>query len=259
MKHLYGWGLPFSASTYAHDIDFGIYLIHAVMILIFVIWGVFFTYLLLKYKKKEGVAAKRDEEHGVFKSLIPDIIIMAFEIILIVVYAIPVWSRIKIDLPAPGKANVIAIEAQQWAWNIHYPGPDGKFGRTDPKYVHFSNPIGLDYNDPAAKDDIMIANELHLPINQPAVIELTSMDVIHSLFIPEFRIKQDAVPGMKIPVWVTPNKIGTFEISCAQLCGMAHSFMRGRVVVQSQEDYDAWLKSQEPKAAQAQPTASEAF
>ena len=85
------------------------------------------------------------------------------------------------------------------------------------------------------------------------------MDVIHSLFIPEFRLKQDAVPGMKIPVWVTPTKIGTFEISCAQLCGMAHSFMRGRVIVQSQADYDAWLKSEAPKTAAASVSASEAF
>ena len=255
----YGWGLPLSASSYAGSIDFGIYLIHAVMILIFVIWGVFFTYLLIKYRKKTGVSAQRDEGHGVVKSLIPDIIVMVFEIVLIAVYAIPVWSKIKIDTPPSGKANMVAIEAQQWSWNIHYPGPDGKFGKTDPKYVHFSNPIGLDYNDPAAKDDIVIANELHLPVDKPTIIELTSMDVIHSLFIPEFRLKQDAVPGMKIPVWVTPTKTGTFEISCAQLCGMAHSFMRGKVIVQSQADYDAWLKSEAPKAAAASVPASEAF
>lgn len=254
----YGWGLPLGASTYAHSIDFGIYLIHAVMILIFVIWGVFFTYLLIKYKKKPGTSAKRDERHGIWRSLTPDIIVMVFEIVLIAVYAIPVWSRIKIDLPSPGSANVVAIEAQQWSWNIHYPGPDGKFGKTAAKYVHFSNPIGLDYKDPAAKDDILIANELHLPVNKPTVIELTSMDVIHSLSIPEFRIKQDAVPGMKIPVWVTPNKTGIFEMRCAQLCGMAHSFMIGKVIVQSEEDYAAWLKSQEPKAAAPVP-ASEAF
>ena len=255
----YGWSLPLGASTYAHSIDFGIYLIHAVMILIFLIWGVFFTYLLIRYKKKPGVPAQRDEAHSVFKSLIPDVIVMVFEIALIVVYAIPVWSRIKIDTPTPGKAEIIAIEAQQFSWNIHYPGPDGKFGKTDPKYVHFSNPIGLDYNDPASKDDVVISNELHLPLGKPVVIELTSMDVIHSFFVPEFRIKQDAVPGMKIPVWVTPNKIGTFEISCSQLCGFAHSFMRGKVIVQSPEDYEAWLKSQEPKIAQAPVPASEAF
>ncbi len=254
----YGWGLPLAASSYAGSIDFGIYLIHAVMILIFIIWGVFFTYLLIKYRKKTGVAAQRDEAHGVFKSLIPDLIVMVFEIVLIAVYAIPVWSKIKIDTPASGNVNTVAIEAQQWSWNIHYPGPDGKFGKTESKYVHFSNPIGLDYNDPAAKDDIVIANELHLPVNEPTVIELTSMDVIHSLFIPEFRLKQDAVPGMKIPVWVKPTKIGTFEISCAQLCGMAHSFMRGKVVVQSRADYDAWLKSREPQSAQPV-SASEAF
>jgi cytochrome c oxidase subunit II len=253
MNTLLPLGLPVPASTYAGQIDFGIYLIHWAMIAIFVLWGIFFAYLLARYRRKEGVPAQRDpEQHSALKSLAPDIIVMVFEILLIVFYAIPVWSRIKMSFPEPAQANVIDVVAEQFAWNVHYPGPDGKFGRRDPSRIHFSNPLGLDREDPAAADDVTLANEIRMPLGKATLINLTSKDVIHSFFVPEFRIKQDAVPGMKIPVWVEPTLAGTFELTCAQLCGFAHSLMRADVVVQTPEEYAAWLKGQ----ASAQPAAS---
>jgi cytochrome c oxidase subunit 2 len=250
MNGNYGWGLPIAASTYAHDIDFGIILIHIAMIVIFVLWGIFFTYLLIKYRRRDGVPAEREKEHGVLSSLAPDIIVMVFEIGLIVFYAIPSWSRIKMEFPKPEEANQIDIIGEQFAWNVHYPGADGKFGRRDAKLVHFSNPIGLDRDDKDAQDDIVFANEIHMPEGKPTLIRLSSKDVIHSFWIPEFRIKQDAMPGMVIPVWVQPTQTGTFELSCAQLCGFAHSFMRAEVIVQTQDDFEAWLKSQAPVKAE---------
>jgi len=251
MNGNYSWGMPAAASTYAHDIDFGIILIHIAMIVIFVLWGIFFTYLLIKYRRRDGVPAEREKEHGALASLAPDIIVMVFEIGLIVFYAIPSWSRIKMEFPKPEDANQIDVIGEQFAWNIHYPGADGKFGRREAKLVHFSNPLGLDRDDKDAQDDIVMANEIHMPVGKPTLIRLSSKDVIHSFWIPEFRIKQDAMPGMVIPVWVQPTQTGTYELACAQLCGFAHSFMRAEVVVQTQDDFDAWLKSQAPVKAEA--------
>jgi len=262
------WGLPVAASTYAGKIDFGIWLIHAAMLGIFVMWGIFFTYLLVKYRKRDGVPAQRDEHDetpagisvpdsiskfpfaqllykhsGELKSLIPDIAVMLFEIGLIVFYALPGWSSIKMQMPDEKDALVVEVVAEQFGWNVRYAGPDGKFGRRLPELVHFNNPIGLDRTDPDAADDVVVGNELHLPLGRKALIKLTSKDVIHDFFVPEFRIKQDAMPGMMIPVWVEPTKAGRYEIACAQLCGFGHALMRGDVYVDTPEDFEKWLKS----------------
>jgi len=264
----YGWGLPIAASTYAGKIDFGIYLIHAAMIGIFVLWGIFFAYLLIKYRKRDGVPAVREdhgetparisvpdsfskfpfaqilsENAGELKSLIPDLIVMLFEVCLIVFYALPVWSSIKMQMPDEKDAVVVSVVAEQFGWDIRYPGADGKFGRLRPELVHFNNPIGLDKTDPAAADDIVVGNELHLPLGKKTLIKLTSKDVIHDFFVPEFRIKQDALPGMEIPVWIEPTRAGRYELACAQLCGFGHSLMRADVYVDTPEDYEKWLKS----------------
>lgn len=264
----YGWSLPIAASSYAGSIDFGIWLLHAAMFGIFILWGAFFIYLLVKYRARPGVSAIREDHDdtpahitvpdsfskfpfaqmlyrnkGELKSLIPDMIIMTFEIALIVFYAIPVWNNIKAKTPDTTDAVKMEIVAEQFGWSVHYAGPDGKLGPRKIDLVHFSNPIGLDRNDPASADDVVMGNELRLPVDKTVLIDLYSKDVIHSFFVPEFRIKQDAMPGMKIPVWITPNKIGHFEMTCAQLCGFAHSLMRGEVYVQTQEEYDAWYKS----------------
>jgi len=264
----YAWSLPVAASTYAGTIDFGIWLIHAAMLGIFTLWGAFFIYLLVKYRARPGVAAVREDHDdtpahisipdsfskfpfaqmiyrnkGELKSLIPDAIILTFEVALIVFYAIPVWSNIKSTVPDTKDAVLIEIVAEQFAWNVHYAGPDGKLGPRKVALVHFSNPIGLDRNDPASADDVVMGNELRLPIDKNAVFELLSKDVSHCFFIPEFRMKQDAVPGLKIPMWVKPNRLGKFEITCAQLCGFAHAHMRADVHVTTQAEYDDWYKS----------------
>jgi cytochrome c oxidase subunit II len=254
MNSNYGWGLPVQASTIAKDIDSGIYVIHGLMFAIFILWGIFFTCLLIRYRQKEGVPAERHEEKGLLSGLWPDITVMALEILLIVFYAIPGWNRIKLNFPKPEDSNHVAVIAEQFGWNVQYPGPDGKLGRRDPKLVHFTNTIGLDRTDPAAKDDVVISNELYMPLGKPTLIELSSKDVIHSFSIPEFRIKQDAVPGMNIEVWVEPTMTGHFELGCAQLCGVGHSFMRGDVYVQTPQEFANWLSSQQSKTSTAQTT-----
>ena len=121
----------------------------------------------------------------------------------------------------------IHVAAEQFAWNIHYPGPDGRFGRTDAMLISAANPVGIDRDDPAAADDIGLLNILMLPINRPIVVQVTSRDVVHSFTLPEMRVKQDATPGMTARTWFTPTRLGAWEIACSQLCGLGHYRMRG--------------------------------
>jgi cytochrome c oxidase subunit 2 len=119
------------------------------------------------------------------------------------------------------------------------------FGRTDVKLVNADNPLGLDRTDPNAKDDITTINQLNLPINRPVLVHLSSKDVIHSFAVYEMRVKQDAIPGMSIPVWFIPNRAGEYEIACSQLCGLGHFRMRGFVTIQSAEAFQKWFDDQE--------------
>ncbi|MBI3549532.1 MAG: hypothetical protein HY078_10880 [Elusimicrobia bacterium] len=246
MNGNYGWGLPIQASTFAKEIDLGIYAIHGIMFAIFILWSVFFVYLLVRYRARPGVPSEHWET-GTLQSMIPDLIVLGIEICLILFYALPAWSRIKMTVPPEGKSNVVEIVAEQFAWTVHYPGADAKFGRSNAALVDAQNPAGLDAADDAGKDDVVTVNELHIPLGKPTVVYLSSKDVIHSLFIPEFRVKQDAMPGMKIPVWFEPTLTGKFEIGCAQLCGIAHSIMRADVFVHTPEEYEKWLAAQHPQ------------
>jgi cytochrome c oxidase subunit 2 len=146
------------------------------------------------------------------------------------------------------------VTGEQFAWNIHYPGADRVFGRTDIKLIDLQlNPLGLDRSDPNAKDDVTTVNQLYLPVNRPVIVRLRSKEVIHSFGVPEFRVKQDAIPGLTIPIWFIPtittadmrtqtgNPQFQYEIACAQLCGLGHARMRGFVTVQSAEEFQKWM------------------
>src|SRR5688572_26202684 len=111
---------------------------------------------------------------------------------------------------------LVEVTGQQFAWNVRYPGPDNTLGKTDFRLASQENPIGLDKNDPAAADDVMLLNQLYLPQDRPVRVQLRSMDVLHSFFLPNFRVKQDAIPGMTVQVWFVPKQSGDFEIACAE-------------------------------------------
>ena len=145
----------------------------------------------------------------------------------------------------PPDAVTIEVTAQQFAWNIRYPGVDGRFGRTDPRQIDDSlgNFVGLDPADPAGNDDVVTQNIAAVPVNRVVRVILRAKDVTHSFFVPQFRVKQDAVPGLSIPVHFTATKPGEYEIACAELCGMQHYKMRGRLQVMSEGDFQSWLKS----------------
>lgn len=243
MEYGYEWGLPPPASSYAGQIDSLMSLLHIVMVAIFVIWGAYFVYSLVAYRASNGHRASYHTP-GERASFIPDGLILAFEVWLILAFGIPIWAQIKQETPPPADSLQINLVGQQFAWNFQYPGPDGKFGRRDVSLVTASNAIGLDETDPAAQDDFVTINNLRVPVGKPVILNMTSKDVIHSFQVTNFRNKQDLVPGMETKFWFTPTEVGKYEIGCAQLCGIGHTQMAGNVFVDTQADFDAWVQEQ---------------
>jgi len=157
-----------------------------------------------------------------------------------------VWANIYFA-DRPANALVIEVVGQQFSWNFRYAGADGQFGKIDPKFISGTDAFGLDPSDPTGKDDIISTNEVHVINGRPALFRLRSNDVIHSFFLPNARVKQDAVPGMQIDIWYTPDtqnsERNAFEVACAELCGLAHYRMRGFMTVDPNEgELDKWFK-----------------
>jgi len=235
---------PIQASTHAAEVDQMTVLVHWLMLVLFVGWGAFFVFVLFRFRKSANPKADYVGAKGkISKGL--EIIIVVVEAVLLVFYAIPAWAKRVKTFPSENEATVVRVVAEQFSWNIHYPGPDGKFGRTDISLVSADNPLGLDRRDPNAKDDITTINQLNLPVDKPVLVHLSSKDVIHSFGLYEMRVKQDAIPGMTIPVWFIPNRIGEYEIACSQLCGLGHFRMRGFITIQSAANYKKWYDDQE--------------
>jgi cytochrome c oxidase subunit II len=153
--------------------------------------------------------------------------------------SLALWAQVNSRPPAD--AMLIEVTGQQFAWNVRYAGKDGVLGRTDHLVASQENPIGLVKEDPASKDDVLLLNQLYLPQDKPVRVHVRSMDVIHSFFLPNFRVKQDAMPGMTIEIWFTPKESGDFEIACAEHCGLGHYRMRGQVHVVPASEFDQAL------------------
>ena len=244
-------GLPELASTNGQAVDDLMVYVHWLMLVLFVGWIIYFGYVLWRFNDSRGQKA---DYHG-SKSKIPsyvELLIVGIEAVLLVGVAVPIWAKNVDHFPKPEDSTVIQIMAQQFAWNARYPGVDGKFGRQDMKLIASDNVFGVDPADPAGKDDVQVLNEIHVVLNKPVLIYLSSKDVIHSMKLVAMRMTQDAIPGLRIPCTFTPTKIGRYQIECAQLCGNGHAAMAGGfIVVQSQTDFDAWLKSKSGSAAPA--------
>lgn len=249
--------LPEVASAHGARLDHVTVLIHALMLFLFVLWGGLFVYMLFRFRQsRQPKADYRGLKSNA--STWGEIGVALVEVILLVGFSIPLYSE-RIDaLPSEAESTVVRVIAEQYAWNAHYPGPDGVFGRTEVALINGeTNPIGLDRADPAAADDVTTVNHLHLPAGRPALIYLTSKDVIHSFGIPEMRVKQDAIPGERFPVWFEPivttaemrRRTGDptfhYAVACAQLCGLGHYRMKATVTIHTQADYDAWMAEQQ--------------
>ena len=243
-------GMPVQASTHAAELDQMNMLVHWLMLVMFVGWGLYFVFVVLRFRSSAHPKASYTGAKGKL-SKGTEVAVAVIEVVLLVFYAIPAWAKRVKAFPAESEAVVVRVVSEQFAWNIHYPGPDGRFGRTDVKLVSPDNPLGLDRTDAAAKDDIATINQLNLPVDRPVLVHLSSKDVIHSFGLFEMRVKQDAIPGMQIPVWFIPNRIGEYEIACSQLCGLGHFRMRGFITIQSQADYDKWFADQEKELTAA--------
>lgn len=162
----------------------------------------------------------------------------------LVIMGTKIWAGVHFD-EAPADSIKIEVMAKQFAWSFRYPGPDGKFGRTDLKLINDAaqNPMGLDDKDAAAKDDIVSAS-LKVPVGKPIQLIMHSRDVIHNFFVRELRMKQDIVPGMEIPLHFQADQVGIYEVPCSELCGLGHFQMRTTMQVMSQADFDQWMQQQ---------------
>ena len=304
-------GLPPDLSAEGAQIDGLLGVVHLLIFALFIGWGIFFVYTLIRFRRGRNPNASYSGVRSHASSYV-EAGVAVFEAALLIAFAIPVWAVRVNAIPQETSGTRVRVIAEQYAWNVHYPGQDGQFGRSDASLVSIENPLGLDRGDPAAKDDIATINQLNLPVGKPAVIYLSSKDVIHSFALPYFRVKQDAIPGQRIPVWFTPTRTtaelretmgkrydvsngkipaelatltaleeytdrdgrlilgkGSYisdetvaqlqqagvkevkaapeiptEIACAQLCGLGHYRMRGFVVIQTEDEFKAWMGEQ---------------
>ena len=208
--------LPEAVTTTAPEIDRLFYLVLVITGVAFLLVQATLLVFLIRYRRRPGVRAAYT--HGNTAVEIIWTVIPALILIGLTVQSQRVWAKVR-GTPPPPDLNV-EIMAEQFAWNIRYPGADGQFGTSD---------------------DVTTINQLHLPLNQTVLFHIKSKDVIHSFFVPQFRMKQDAVPGLTSRMWVSATKPGKFEIACAELCGLGHYRMRGFLEIESPEAFQAWL------------------
>lgn len=233
------WATPLASNWKQMDDTLTITL--AITTVFFILINLFVAYALVKYRhRKEGQrAAWQPDNRRLERWLIG---ITAVGIIAMLAPGLFVYAEY---INPPRDAMVVEVVGQQWQWRYRFPAEGGKLGASDARFVTANNPFGLDPDDPAGQDNVLIdSNELHLPLNRPVKILLRSLDVLHDFYVPEFRARMNMVPGMVTSFWFTPTRAGRYEILCAQLCGVGHFNMRGVVVVDEPAAYQAWLKQQ---------------
>lgn len=236
-------GLPPLASEHGADVDKLMLYVHWLMAALFIGWLAYFLYVIFRFRRSNNPAANYVGVRSHASSYV-EVAVAVVEGVLLLGFAVPLWSKAVDQFPLEKDSTVIRVMAQQFLWNVRYPGPDGEFGRTDLKFVNSTNVWGVDPSDPGGNDDFSPAssNEIFVPVNKPVIAYITSQDVVHSFKVNSLRVTQDAIPGLRIPTWFIPTKEGVYLINCAQLCGNGHSAMRGFLNVVSQERYDQWLE-----------------
>lgn len=233
--------LPPQASEHAADIDFVLTMVHWLMLVLLVGWGVYFVWVLIRFREGAKPAPPASGRWALWT----EVGIVVAEGVLLVAIALPIWFRQTSAAPlSDPSAVVLRVVAEQFAWNIHYPGADGQFGETRIDLITPTNPVGLDRSSPFGADDLVTLDDMHLPLSRPVVIQLSSKDVIHSFGVPAMRVKTDVTPGLLSPVWFTPTLAGRFDIACSQLCGLGHFRMKAVITVESEAEYQAFLAAE---------------
>jgi cytochrome c oxidase subunit 2 len=230
------WWLPENVSTYGRDIDRLFHIIYWITGVTFVLVAIAMVAFLIAYRDRPGRRARYT--HGSAPLEIVWTVVPAIILVILTVLSVPAWSRIKMALPPSDL--VIQVTAKQFNWQVAYAGPDGKLG---------------------TEDDKKFLDEIHVPVNKVVHVVLKSQDVIHSFFVPQFRMKQDAVPGREIRQWFEVTKPGKYELPCAELCGFGHSGMKGWIYAHTPDEYTKWasenLSAGEPAAAAPEKTEAE--
>ncbi|MCZ6477857.1 MAG: cytochrome c oxidase subunit II [Gemmatimonadetes bacterium] len=215
------WSLPENIATYGGKIDAIFWVITVVTGIAFVLVEVGIIWFAVKYRRREGRRAYYTHGNKALEVLWTSV--PALALVALGIYSADVWAQIKGRDSAPAGSLMLGVRAKQFEWNVTYPGADGTLGTSD---------------------DFVVRNQLHFPVNRPILIQLESEDVLHSFFIPQLRVKQDAVPGMTIPVWFEATKTGGYQIGCAELCGLGHYRMRARVTIHEPDEYERWHAEQ---------------
>lgn len=240
------WWLPHGAAASASFIDGQFALTYALMGIVFVAAQLALGYLVWKYRDRTHAKPVK-YSHGNVRLEVLWTALTAVLFIGLNLMGSRVWAHERFEPAAPGSVPV-EVTGMQFAWYFRYPGPDGKYGMTKASLMDPSagneSAIGLDTSDAASKDDV-VTGTMYLPVGRQVDLTLRAVDVIHSFFVPSFRFKQDAVPGLAIRMHFTPTEIGEYEIACAELCGLGHYKMHGMVHVVSQEDFEKWLAQRE--------------
>ena len=208
---------------------------------VFILVCLFMVYCVFKYSYKEGRKAEYKPEDKKLERILTWLTTLGVAALL--APGLIVWNQF---INVPSNAIHVDVMAWQWNWQYRLPGKDGKLGTTSIANISDNNPFGINLDDPYGKDDILIqSDKLNLKNNRPVKILLRSVDVLHNWYVPQFRAKMDAVPGTITYYWFEPNKVGEYEVLCAEYCGIGHYGMRGRVFVKSEQDYENWLQEQE--------------
>jgi len=238
------WWFPEGISTIAPVIDDQFNITLWISGIIFVLAQVALGVLLMIFRDSGG---KSSYSHGSTKLEILWTSATAVLFIGVAILGRNAWASLHFMGAAPGAVQ-IEVTGAQFEWQFRYPGPDGRFGTTDPKRVNEAagNPLGLNLNEPDAKDDIVMP-VIAVPVNREVELILRSKDVIHSFFVPNLRIKQDAVPGLAIRIHFTAEKLGQYEVGCYELCGLGHYKMKTSFTVMSEEEFQKWLKDNAPQ------------
>ena len=233
------WQATASASNWG-SIDAALLITLLITGLFFVAVTLFMALAIVRYRHKEGRRAAYQPENKKLEWWL--IGITSVGIIGLLAPGLVVYHDF---VRVPQGAHELEVVAQQWQWSFRFPGEDGRLGKSDIKWVNSANPFGLDPNDPVGQDDVLIRNnEVRLPLDRPVKVLLRSRDVVHNFYIPQIRSKMDMVPGMVSHFWFTPTRLGSYEVLCAEYCGLAHYNMRGNMIVEETAAFEQWLNSQ---------------